>query len=265
MNKTAVYAILMALFIPVISYFIIKHYSDNAVVMPPRYIVDSVNNTMKNGKYVSDTIWHKLSDFSLVNQLGDSVTLDKYKNKIIIADFFFTNCPTICPPLTMNMKRLQESITNAKRVGDKHNEYVQFLSFSIDPERDSVPRLKYWADRFQINPLQWDLLTGDKETIYDLAIKDMKLAVVDGKKVDSNFIHSDYFVLIDTSRIIRGYYSGLDSTSLARLSKDIVLLTLEKNKNKKSPLADKVKLLGVVFLIAAISVGIFLIFFKKNK
>jgi len=242
-----------------------KQAGSSVLQMPKHYFPDSVITSEKRGKNITDTIWHQLSNFSLTNQLGETVTLDKYANKIIIADFFFTHCPTICPPLTMNMKRLQQSITNARRVGDKTNHNVQFVSFSIDPERDSVPRLKNWADRFQINPEQWDLLTGDKKTIYDLALNDMKLAVVDGKGIDTSFIHTDHFVLIDNSRNIRGYYHGLDSTDLAKLSRDLVLLTLEKNPNKKSVLANKVKLLAVVFLIAAMAVGVFLIVFKNNK
>lgn len=265
MNKKALYAVLMALLLPLTCYFIIRHYSNSALEMPGRFLPDSISTVLKNGKYVNDTAWHRISNFKLTNQLGETVTLDKYKNKIIIADFFFTHCPTICPPLTKNMKRLQESITNAKRVGNNTNPFLQFISFSIDPERDSVERLKQWADRFQINPEQWDLLTGDKKTIYDLALNDMKLALVDGKGIDTSFIHTDHFVLIDSSLNIRGYYHGLDSASLAQLSKDAVLLTLEKDHHKKSALAGKLKMLAIVFLIAAIAVGLFLIVFKKKK
>lgn len=255
----------MALLLPLTCYLIIRQYSNSATQMPPRYFPDSVVHDRLKGKSVTDTIWHQLSNFSLTNQLGETVTLDKYRNKIIVANFFFTRCPTICPPLTMNMRSLQQSITNAKRVGDKTNHYIQFVSFSIDPERDSVPRLKNWADRFQINPEQWDLLTGEKKVIYDLALNDMKLAVVDGKGIDTSFIHTDHFVLIDSSHHIRGFYHGLDSADIRRLSRDIVLLTLEKNPNKKSVLADKLKVLAIVFLIAAMAVGVFLIMFKKNK
>lgn len=264
MNKRALLAILMALFLPLTCYLIIRQYSDSATQMPRRYFADSVMEGQRRGKTVSDTLWHKLSNFRLTNQLGETVTLDKYSNKIIVADFFFTHCPTICPPLTQNMKKLQQSVTNAKRVGDKTNHFVQFVSFSIDPERDSVARLKDWADRFQINPEQWDLLTGDKKTIYDLALNDMKLAVVDGDGIDTSFIHTDHFVLIDSSRNIRGFYHGLDSTELSKLSRDLILLTLEKNPGKKSVLADKLKLLAIVFLIAAMAVGVFLIMFKKK-
>lgn len=256
---------MMAFLLPLTCYLLIRHYSNEALSMPGHYMPDSVTSTVQKGKTVYDTSWHKLPNFQLTNQMGQAVTLDKYKGKIIIADFFFTHCPTICPALTNNMKKLQQSITNAQRVGDRTNTNIQFLSFSVDPERDSVAQLKKWADRFQINPEQWDLLTGDKKTIYNLALNDMKLAVVDGKGIDTSFIHTDHFVLIDTSRHIRGYYHGLDSASLAKISRDVVLLTLEKNHKAKSAMAGKFKLLGIVFVIAAVAVGLFLILFKKKK
>ena len=250
--------------LPLVSYFIVKRYSDKAIKMPPRYYADSVIVTTRNGKRFTDTVWHTLSDFSLTNQFGKKVSWDSLKGKIVIADFFFTHCPTICVPMAKNMKRLQESITNAQRVGDNTNPYVQFLSFSIDPERDSVPRLQYWANRFQINPDKWWLLTGDKKTIYDLAINEMKLGMIDGQGVDSNFAHSNKFVLIDSSRNVRGYYDGLDSAELAKLSNDIVLLTLEKNPKEKSFLAGKLQMIAVVFLIAMVGVGMFLYLFRKK-
>ena len=253
----------MALLLPLACYFIIRHYSDEALSMPRHYMPDSISTRLEKGKQVSDTNWHKVPDFTLVNQVGDSVKLSDYEGKIIIADFFFTHCPTICPALTSNMKSLETSITNAQRVGDKTNHNIHFFSFSVDPERDSVAQLKKWADRFQINPEQWDLLTGDKKTIYDLAINDLKLGLVDGKGIDTSFIHTDHFVLIDGKRNIRGYYHGLDSADIRKLSRDAVLLTLEKDKSSKRGLP--VKLLAIVFLIAAVAVGLFMILFKKKK
>ena len=265
MNKKALYAVMLAALLPLISYFIVKRYSDSAVHMPRHYFADSISVATKGGKRVSDTVWHTVSDFSLINQLGDSVSWTDMKGKIIVADFFFTHCPTICPLMTRNMKRLQESIHNGQRVGDRTNRKIHFLSFSIDPERDSVERLKYWADRYQINPENWWLLSGDKKTIYDFAINEVKLGTVDGHGIDTSFIHSDKFVLIDSNRHVRGYYSGLDSAALAHLSADIVLLTMEKDPKKKSFLAGKLQIIAVVVLVAIIAVGLFLFIFQKKK
>jgi len=264
-NKTALYAVMIALLVPLISYFIVKGKSEHTILMPRHYLPDSVITGTEKGKRITDTIWHKAGDISLINQTGTTITWDSLKGKIIIADFFFTRCPTICPGMTMNMKRLASSIHNGKRVGDKTNKLVHFLSFSIDPERDSVERLKYWADRFQIDPEQWWLLTGDKKSIYDFALNEVKLGLIDGEGVDSNFIHSDKFVLIDSNRHVRGYYSGLDSASLSKLSNDLVMLTMEKDPNRKSFFAGKLQIMAVSFLLAILGVFLLLFFLRKNK
>src|SRR5258705_1031405 len=211
--------------------------------MPPHYLPDTVLEVVRKNKRTYDTVWHKIPDFSLKNQEGKPVSWDSLRGKIIIADFFFTHCPTICPGITRNMKRLAESIYNGQKVGDRTNKQVHFLSFSIDPERDSVERLKYWADRFQVNPENWWLLTGDKKMIYDLIIKDMKVMAEDGHGVDTDFIHTDHFVLLDSSHYVRGYYHGLDSASLAKLSEDLVMLTMEKGKKEKSFFDGKLELI----------------------
>ena len=264
MNRKAMYSLMLAALVPLLCYFIIKRYSESALVMPRHYLEDSLVSRTEKGKKVFDTVWHELPAFSLLNQMGDTVSWDGLKGKVVVADFFFTHCPTICPALTNNMHTLQQSINNAQRVGDKTPDFLHFLSFSIDPERDSVPRLKQWADRFQVNPEQWWLLTGDKKEIYDFAINDMKIGVVDGEGVDTSFIHTDHFVLIDTNRHVRGYYHGLDSASLRQLSNDIIFLTMEKDPKRKSLFAGKLQLIAVVFLLAILAVG-FLLFFMRKK
>jgi len=264
-NRKALYAVMLAALLPLICYFIVKRYSESAVVMPRHYFADDLVADTSHGKLTFDTVWHKVADFDLVNQLGDSISWNDLKGKIVIADFFFTRCPSICPAMTKNMLRLQQSIHNGQRVGDRTNKNVHFISFSIDPERDSVPRLKGWADRFQIDPENWWLLSGDKRTIYDLALNEIKLGVVDGKGIDTSFIHSERFVLIDSSRHVRGFYNGLDSASLAHLSSDLVLLTMEKDPGKRSFLAGKLQVLAIVVLVAIIAVGLFLFIFQKKR
>ncbi len=265
MNKGALGAVIMALLIPLVSYFIVKTKSAEVSTMPPHYYADTVIEKIVNGKKTTDTIWHQLANFSLTNQQGKKINFENLKGKIIVADFFFTHCPTICPPMTKNMKRLQESINNGQRVGDKTNKLIHFLSFSIDSERDSVERLKYWADRFQINPEKWWLLTGDKKKIYDFALNEVKLGVQDGEGIDTNFVHSSKFVLIDSSRYVRGFYDGLDSISLARLSEDIVKLTMEKNKKAKSFFSGKLEIMAIAFLSAIFGVGLLIFLIKRKK
>jgi len=234
MSRKALLALCLALFIPVVSYWITKKVSDQAVVMPRRFLMDDVVTKTVDGKTTTDTIWHKTGNITLANQLGDTVSLYDIKNRIIVVDFFFTRCPNICPVMTQNMARLQQSFshyTQGRKVID--STIVQFVSLTVDPERDSVGALRKYADKFHVNHDNWWMLTGDKKKIYDFALNEIKLATVDGEGVDSSFIHSQRFVLLDKDYTVRGYYNGLDTTSLGSLAKDIGLLMLEKDKNKK--------------------------------
>jgi protein SCO1 len=265
MNKTALLGLLVALALPLAGYFIVKGFSSNSLVMPRHYIYDSVSTKTVDGKMSTDTAWHVLPEFSLTNQLGQQVGWKDIGPKIVVADFFFTRCPTICARMTMSLKRLQDGISNSKKVGNTEADFIHFLSFSIDPQRDSVKQLKQWADRFQINPYNWWLLTGEKKAIYDMSIEHMKLGVVDGKEVDTSFYHTDLMVLIDRNRNIRGYYHGLDTMDIARLSNDIVLLSLEKDPHRKKFLEGKLELLAVLFIAAALGLVVLMYFLKKEK
>ena len=275
---------ILALLIPLISYFIIKQMSTDAVHIPKPVYEDSTISKVVNGKIEKEIIWHKLPDFKLTNQEGNEVSLHDMVRvdpetgdtvpKIIVANFFFTHCATICPGMTMNIKKLQESIKKSEKVGDRSADFVQFLSFSVDPDRDSVAALKKWADRFQLNPYNWWLLTGDKKTIYDLSLKEMSLSIQDPQGVDTGFFHTDIVVLIDRDRVIRmprdefgnpRPYHATEEKDLIKLSEDIVLLMLEKDKKKKSFFDGKLELLGVVFLLTLVGLGIFLIVLRKTK
>ncbi len=265
MNKTALFGIFIALLLPIIGYFGLRSAGSKAVVMPRHYIFDSTISKTVDGKQVIDTVWHRLPDFSLTNQLGEQVGWHDMEGKVVVANFFFTHCPTICPRMTLNMKHMQDGISSGQRAGGHQAEFVQFLSFSVDPERDSVPALKKWADRFQVDPNNWWLLTGPKKEIYDLSINDMKLGLVDGKGIDTNFFHTDFMVLIDKNRNIRGYYHGLDSTDISRLSNDIVLLRLEKDPHRKKFYEGNLELLAITFLIAIIGLGVLIYFLKRER
>ena len=284
MNRTALYALILAVLLPLVSYFINKQFSTTAISIPQPVFSDTSISKVVNGKIQNETIWHKLPDFTLTNQDGKQVSLHEMWRvdpetgdtvpKIIVANFFFTHCATICPGMTVNIKKLQESIKKSEKVGDRTADFVQFLSFSVDPDRDSVAALKKWADRFQINPENWWLLTGDKKTIYDLSLKHMNLSVQDPQGVDTGFFHTDVIVLIDRDRVVRmprdeygnpRTYRAGEQKDLIKLSEDIVLLMLEKDKKKKSFFAGKLELLGIVFLLALVGLGIFLIALRKAK
>lgn len=236
MSKKALLGLCIAALLPIVSYFIVKTASEKAVTIPPRFYADTVVNTVVDGKSKSDTVWHSVKNISLVNQLGDTVSLDDIKGSIIVADFFFTRCPSICPTLTTNMKELQDAMKmkNFRRKID--SSYVRFISFTVDPERDSAEAMKKYADKFGVNHDTWWFLTGPKKKIYDFAFDELKLGLQDGEGVDSNFIHSQKFVLMDRERIVRGYYNGLDSASMSKLAEDLTILMLEKDKKRKRKL-----------------------------
>lgn len=215
---------MLAAFVPIISYFLVKYYSREAVQMPHRYFYDSVAVIEKKGIMSSDTLWHKVKNLSFTNQLGKSVSLDDLKGKILVIDFFFTRCPTICPQMARAMKKLQSSFK-------QNDSIVQFVSISVDPEHDSVVQLKKFADKFRIDPQSWWLLTGDKKQTYDFALNELKATVGDAN-IDTAFIHTENYFLLDKERIVRGWYNGLDSLMQAKLVRDIPLLMLEKDRKK---------------------------------
>ncbi len=157
-----------------------------------------------------------------VNQLGDTVSLDSLRGKVILIDFFFTHCASICPILTRNMRHMQDALKSSdktKQASGTDTNFVQFLSLTVDPAHDSAPVLKRYADRYGVNSDLWWMLTGPKKTIYDFALKELKLGLQDSVSVDSNFVHTDYIALLDKDRVIRGYYHGTDTSALKRLSR----------------------------------------------
>lgn len=232
LSKKAAFALLLVIVIPVSLYLLVGKLSADALEMPRHFYADSVVNKVVRGKSVTDTVWHKVRNITLTNQLGKQVSLDDLNGKILVMDFFFTRCPSICPTLTKNMKGLQDAL-KGKDPRRLDTPFVHFVSFSVDPVRDSVQALKKYSDKYGINPDVWWLLTGPKDSIYDFALTETKLGIQDGGEVDADFIHTNRFVLLDRNRVIRGYYNGLDTNSVSKLAEDLTLLMLEKDRNKK--------------------------------
>ena len=268
MSKKALLALMIAVLIPLISYMILQSVSEKAVVMPRKYLLDSVRTYINNGKEIQDSVWHTTSDIGLINQNGDSVHLYDKRGKIIVLDFFFTSCLSICPKLTQNMARLQQSFMKGGDVRNRiDTSIVQFVSMSIDPERDSVPVLKSYADRFSVNPDNWWLLTGKKDSIYRFAFEELKVDKFSTEPINPDFVHTSRFVLIDRDMVVRGYYDGLDrdSTNLSKLARDIGLLMLEKDR--KAPSAVFTEIIGLkwLWLIILILVILFSVFISTRK
>ena len=189
----------------------------------PKRVLPIFEPTRINSELVDSTVqeirkYHKIADFKLINHLGDTVSQKNYENKIYVADFFFTTCQTICPKMTQNMHLLQ------RKLKDKN---VLLLSHTVMPEVDSVPELKKYAEKKGVNPEQWNLVTGSKKELYDLARKSYLVAKAKPySKYD--LIHTENFVLVDRKKRIRGYYDGTDLEAMDQLLLDIELL-LAKN------------------------------------
>lgn len=258
MNKKAILSLMLAILMPLAGYFLVKHYSKDAVHMPGKYFIpDSVVVRERNGKNVTDTIWHRVKNISFTNQLGKRVSLDDLHGKIIVLDFFFTRCPSICPGLAKSMKRLQDSFV-------KNDSIVQFISISIDPEHDSVPQLRKFADRYNINHDTWWVVSGDKKETYDFALNEVRANIAD-PGVDTAFIHTENFFLLDSNRIVRGFYNGFDTTEQAKLVRDIPLLMLERDKTSPSVLRDFIPILPIIFIAIGIVLVVILLLNRNKK
>jgi len=177
-----------------------------------------------DGKTVVDTLYHQIPDFSFVDQDSQRVTQETVAGKVYVSDFFFTSCPTICPKMKSQMLRVYEAY--------KDNPNVVLLSHSIDPTHDTVAVLKDYADRLGIETAKWHLLTGDKDSIYDIAGNYLAAARED-EGAEGGFSHSGDFYLIDQQRRIRGHYNGTLEEDVDRLIKDIPKLLSEEKHEKK--------------------------------
>lgn len=257
MNPKAIYSLLLAILLPLTGYFIVKYFSKDAVHMPPHYFYDSVAVKEVRGKTSYDTLWHSVKNIRFTNQLGKQASLDDLKGKILVVDFFFTRCPSICPGLARNMKKLQDAFV-------KNPEIVQFISFSVDPQRDSVPALRKFADRFNVNHDSWWLVTGDKAAIYDFALKEMKASIADAD-VDTAFIHTENFFLLDSNRVVRGWYNGFDTAKQAQLARDIPTLLLEKSTKSPSLLREFIPYLPVIFVGIGLTIALIGLLSTRKK
>ena len=160
--------------------------------------------------------YHKIKDFSMKNQNGETITQEFYNDKIYVADFFFTTCPTICPIMTENMGYIQEKI--------KNDSDVLLLSFSVTPEIDSVEKLKKYALEKNVIDSKWNLVTGNKKDIYNLARTSYLVAKTNGDGGKYDMIHTENFVLVDKEKRIRGFYDGTNSKEMDQLLNDIKIL-----------------------------------------
>lgn len=213
-KKFAIVFAIISIIIISIFYNILKVDKPLPIYQPADVSTELVDSTIQHKiKY------HKIADFSLINQNGDTITQEAYKDKIYVADFFFTTCQTICPIMTDNMVDIQKEI--------KNDDEVMLLSHSVTPKIDSVAQLKRYAIKKGVIDSKWNLVTGDKGEIYRLARKSYLAVKDDGMPDDYGMVHTENFMLIDKKRQIRGYYDGTKKDEIKRLLQDLKTLKKE--------------------------------------
>lgn len=190
-------------------------------------LITSCNQTVKRLPILGDpvitgkdTVYPVVADFSFIDQDSNRVTNQTFANKIYVADFIFLSCPTICPVMTKEMTNVYTAFASDAR--------VVFLSHTIDPERDTVPRLKTFADNLGVSSKRWHFVTGNKDSIYTIASKSYFSAAYPDSTSPGGFTHSGGFLLIDKNRHIRGVYNALKPDETKRLINDIQILLKEQ-------------------------------------
>ena len=211
----AIVLLVLSIVIVSIFYQILKPREVLPIFQPAQVNVELVDSTIQHVKK-----YHTIADFSLINQNGKTVTQDTYNNKIYIADFFFTTCQTICPIMTDHMVILQNKL--------KLDPDVMLLSHTVTPEIDSVAQLKKYALNKGVLDSKWNLVTGDKKEIYQLARKSYLAVKSNGDGGEYDMIHTENFILVDQKKRIRGYYDGTLEEDIESLLNDIDILKKEQ-------------------------------------
>jgi len=209
----------LAIFIAVVAgaYWMLKPSDTLPIYHPAQLDPRLVDPSLKGAKGE-----HHILDFALVDQRGDTLRLADVGERIIVADFFFTTCPTICPKMTKQLVRVQQTFA-----GD---DGLMLLSHSVTPEMDSVPVLAAYAQLHGVDPQRWRLLTGDRKQIYALARKSYFAALDEGDGGPDDFVHTENFVLVDPQHRLRGFYDGTSTTDVDRLIGDIRKLKEEQER-----------------------------------
>ena len=210
----AVVLLILSVIIISIIYQILKPNKVLPIFQPAKVNAELVDSTIQHVKK-----YHAISDFSLINQNGKTITQEDYNDKIYIADFFFTTCQTICPIMTDHMVEIQNNL--------KNDPDILLLSHTVTPEIDSVPQLKKYAIKKGVNDTKWNLVTGEKKEIYKLARKSYLAVKTDGNGDEYDMIHTENFILVDKKKRIRGFYDGTNENDIQQLLEDIAILKRE--------------------------------------
>jgi len=181
----------------------------------------------RDGQMVIDTLYHTVPPFRFIDQYGQPFTDKDAEGRIIVADFFFTRCGTICPKMSVQMQQLQ------LKLDDPAFDEVLFLSHTVDPENDTPDVLREYARKLQADSARWRFLTGAKAEIYLQGSEGYHVAAREEVMEPGGFLHSELFVLVDKDRHIRGYYDGTKAKGMNDCAADIKML-LKEEKVKRA-------------------------------
>lgn len=220
--------LVMILALPGFLYYLLTAQGKNRYKPLPFFGPKTLSGTSHkfHGEVIPDTTYHKLPDFKLIDQSGATVTSKSFDNKIFVASFFYTHCPSVCNTINKNVNALLSDYVK--------NNMVCFASITVDPERDSVAVLKKYAQQYNPPGIKWLFLTGDTSVIYPLARKGFLVNAV--KVTNDDFIYSDKLILIDKEKRIRGYYSGTSANDITKLNDEIKVLIAEELRKNDKPL-----------------------------
>jgi protein SCO1/2 len=218
---TKILVIASILLIPSVSYMVISSGEND-------YERLDIFGPKEPGTKPGDTTFHQVIPFILTDHQGNTFSNNNLKEKIFVAEFFFATCKTICPKMTMQMKRVQEAYKDAAD--------LNLVSFTVDPAKDTVEALAAYAQKHGAVNGKWFFLTGPKKEIYDVARKGFFVSAQEGDGGPHDFIHTSNLVLVDKQMRIRGYYDGTDYTEVNRLIDEIKVLQWEyaKKEGKKA-------------------------------
>lgn len=187
------------------------------------------------GKY--DTNYHQIPYFEFINQDGKKVTRDDLLGHVYIADFFFATCPTICPKMTTNMSYIQNKF--------KDNKNLRYLSITVNPEHDSVSVLRAYADKVHADTKSWDFVTGNKDSIYEIAFNGFFVSAQRDSIAPGGFLHSGMLILVDKNAHIRGYFDGTTHKEVKEQLIDAIDILYKEDvvplKGKKKPQIEQIK------------------------
>lgn len=224
MSPKKVLVLGLLLLVPIFLFLFLKGFGTNHYSLPTYYpeIAEATELPVINN---GDTVFQKIPDFRLISQEGKTITQANLEGKVYVANFFFASCQDVCKKMAVQMVRVNEAYRN--------NPTVKLVSYTVDPERDSVATLKRYADIYQANPNKWLFLTGSKKELYTLAQNGYKVSAMEAPGTVPDFIHSEKLILVDKEKHVRGIYDGTSAQDVDRLITEITVLLHSYQPNEK--------------------------------